>query len=65
MAINSISWIKAAFIGSSSPKLAMVGDYENVTPEASRALRSEKTDCEDITTIEPNWQGQYRLYKYL
>lgn len=65
MAINSISWIKAAFTWSSSPKLAMVGDYENVTPEPSRALRSEKTDCEEIATIEPNWQGQYRLFKYL
>ncbi|WP_028468688.1 hypothetical protein [Neptunomonas japonica] len=65
MAFSVSSLIKSAFTLSHSPKPTMAGDCEKVTPEPSRALRSQNKQCDDIPAMEPNWQGQWRLLKYV
>jgi hypothetical protein len=66
MTFSAISLIKGVFTLSALPKPTMVGDYKKITSEPSSPLRSQKNkQCDDITAMEPNWQGQWRLLKYV
>jgi hypothetical protein len=65
MKFNAISLIKNAFTLLSSSRLTMVDDGRKATPKLSRALSPKKQQCDDLTAVEPNWQGQWRVLKYV